>query len=174
VDHGRRRVVRTRSVVGVCLVIGVLIAGCSKGEKRTPEERFRGYLENGNAAFRERNYKDAIASYRKAVQVKPGDGAGYFGLYMAYQATGQAGEAGAAYAKATELSPGLGGQAHPMPGDPPAVGGMSGTGGAHSMGMPADSIHSGAVASSDTAGGAEITSEWLRTHSESRKKPAGK
>lgn len=163
---------RTRAIV--CLVLCALVAGCERGPKKSPEEKFRAYLEEGNAAYRDKNYKDALASYRKATQTKPEDGAGYFGIYMSYTAMGKKDEADAAYKKATELSPGLGGQPHPMSGEEP-TGGMGAMGGAE-MGMGGDATannpHAGMTTNvpSDTAGGMKITSDWMKQHAESMKK----
>lgn len=139
-----------------------LAAGCASGPKQTPEQKFAASLERGNAAFREKHYDDALSAYRKAAQAKPDDGSGYFGMYMAYTALGRKEEADAAYAKATELSPGLGGQQHPMNGEDKSMEGMGGgMGGAPSGGEPTPKVQA------DTVGGAQMTGEWLQRHVES-------
>lgn len=40
-------------------------------------------LDRGNAAYRARNYRDALDAYRTAAAAAPEDAAPYFGIYMA-------------------------------------------------------------------------------------------
>ncbi|MBT8334983.1 MAG: tetratricopeptide repeat protein [Gemmatimonadetes bacterium] len=63
-------------------------------------------IDSGNAAFRRDDFETAIARFQEATQSAPDDPTGWFGLYMAHTATGDAAAADDALARARELAPG--------------------------------------------------------------------
>jgi tetratricopeptide (TPR) repeat protein len=157
--HGSRP---RRVVLWLCAFCAALLLGCAQ-ESGTPVERFQRNLDAGNEAYRAKQYDDALRFYKKAVQAKPGSpeaGAGYFGMYMVYSVKGRQKEADEAFAKAKELSPALGGQPHPLPGEGGGAGGMMG--GASGMAGLAAMSDSGITRDSSGA-----SPEWVRKHVES-------
>ena len=100
--------VALRVIMGAVLM-SMLSGGCSS-DKRTADQKFQAYLDEGNAAFKTKKYEDALSAYKHASDlpnVTHGAGAGYYGMSMAYEALGKPDEAKQALAKAGELSPGL-------------------------------------------------------------------
>ena len=63
-------------------------------------------LDSGSLAFREGDYEAALEHYDRATGRAPGFGAGWFGVYMAYDAMGRKEEADSAIARARSLNPG--------------------------------------------------------------------
>jgi tetratricopeptide (TPR) repeat protein len=72
-------------------------------EQLSPE--VRGALDSGNEAYREGRYLEAREHYQQAVQRDPEAAAGWFGLYMAELALGNAEAAEAAIRRAREAAP---------------------------------------------------------------------
>ncbi len=156
---------RMTTWVAVCLVAAMALgaAGCSN-DKRTPDEKFKAYLEEGNAAFKAKKYDVALKAYKKATElqgVTQGSGAGYYGVSMAYDALGKHDEAKQALAKAGELSPGLAAPHGAME----ASGAMGGMGGANPhAGMNMDSTGAGGMGDMGGGGGMGATqgdSGWV-------------
>lgn len=85
-------------------------------------------LDSGNVAYRARDYRAALAHYRKATERTPGLAAGWFGIYMAQNALGDKAGADSAMRMVQSIAPGtMGG--HPagtsggsLPAGHPAVG----------------------------------------------------
>jgi tetratricopeptide (TPR) repeat protein len=63
-------------------------------------------LDNGNAAYRAGDYQEALRYYQQAVDTDDDVAAGWFGVYMAQLALGNAAAAESARARAQELQPG--------------------------------------------------------------------
>lgn len=139
-------------VVAAAMMVAVL-GGCSS-DKRTPDQKFQAYLDQGNAAFKAKKYEDALSAYKHASDlpnVTQGAGAGYYGMSMAYEALGKPEDAKQALAKAGELSPGLAAPHGAMEGAGALSGSASGAMGANphagmsGMAGMADSVSTGAT-----------------------------
>jgi hypothetical protein len=63
-------------------------------------------LDSGNAAFRVDDHARALVHYRRVTELAPDLGVGWFGVYMAEEAMGNAGEAEAALERARSAVPG--------------------------------------------------------------------
>ncbi len=63
-------------------------------------------LDSGNAAYRARDYAQALRYYQEAVEVDDDVAAGWFGVYMAQLALGNTAAADSAMARAQQLQPG--------------------------------------------------------------------
>lgn len=63
------------------------------------------YAEQGDRLYKQKKFKEAIASYRKAIQLNPNYGAAYVGLGNALDDSGQSQAAVPAYLKALDLQP---------------------------------------------------------------------
>ena len=115
---------RTGPASKVALLAAIALAACGpagdQGDQRTdsldpraggelrqampPEAVVR--LDSGNAAFRADDFPAARAHYRAVVELVPDAPAGWFGLYLAEQALGNAEEAEQALQRAREAAPG--------------------------------------------------------------------
>jgi tetratricopeptide (TPR) repeat protein len=84
-------------------------------------------LDSGNAAYRAKDFKGALAHYRKSADRAPGLAAAWFGLYMAQSALGDKAGADSSMKKVQALAPGTMG-AHPSAAEPGASGGAGGAG----------------------------------------------
>jgi tetratricopeptide (TPR) repeat protein len=63
-------------------------------------------LDSGNASYRDKDYDAALGHYQKVVDISPDAAAGWFGIYMAQFALGNAAAADSAMARARALAPG--------------------------------------------------------------------
>jgi len=90
-------------------------AGGTEPEAVAPAARAA--LDSGNAAFRARNYHEALAQYQKSVQHAPEYASAWFGIYMAQEKLGNKAAADSAMRRVQELAP-------QMPSSHPAEGGM--------------------------------------------------
>jgi len=63
-------------------------------------------LDSGSAAFRADDHEAALAYYTRATEIAPDVAAGWFGVYMAQQALGNAKAAEDALEKAQSVEPG--------------------------------------------------------------------
>jgi tetratricopeptide (TPR) repeat protein len=122
--------VSTRArVLKTALLVPLLIAACDRpddqqtgtiGEREVREARARldpavtAELDSGNAAYRERDYQRALEHYQTAVQMNDELAAGWFGIYMAQLALGNAEAAEAAMEQARIRAPGAS-MMHPDP-----------------------------------------------------------
>lgn len=64
-------------------------------------------IDNGNAAYRARDYEAALRHYQAATLAAPEEATGWFGVAMAAEALGDAETAGAARAEIARLAPDL-------------------------------------------------------------------
>ena len=94
---------------------GAGLSACGR-DAQTDEAKGQAYLDQGNTAYRAKQYDKALGLYRKATRFESTGGAGYFGMYMVYTVEGRTAEADEAFGKARELSPALGQAQHPLPG----------------------------------------------------------
>ncbi len=92
-------------------------------------------LDSGNAAYRAKDFKGALAHYRASADRAPSLAAAWFGLYMAQSALGDKAGADSSMRKVQELAPGTMG-AHPSAAEPGASGEAGGTGAATGPGRP--------------------------------------
>jgi tetratricopeptide (TPR) repeat protein len=126
----------THALLAVALVAG----GCERADdQRTDTIRDRDVLEararldpavttaldDGNAAYRARDYEAALRHYQSAVEMEETLAAGWFGLYMAHLALGNVDAAEAAMEQARMHAPGAS-LMHPdpdlaVPADHPAL-----------------------------------------------------
>lgn len=103
----------------LALAFGLAAGACTpEEEQRTDsmtEERARSargalraevvsLLDSGNVAYREGRFEEAADMYRRAVDDDPDVAAGWFGLYMAERALGNADDAQEALERAESLS----------------------------------------------------------------------
>jgi tetratricopeptide (TPR) repeat protein len=110
---------RTRQAVTLLLVLAAAVS-CRPDDQRTetldaeqgmqarenmPPEAVA-HLDSGSAAFREEDYQEALRHYALVTEVAPEIGAGWFGVYMAADALGDAERAAAALERARSLIPG--------------------------------------------------------------------
>lgn len=105
-------------VLGVSLALVATLPGCRPDDQRTdsldPATAGRAELppqtlaqiDSGNAQYRRGEYEAAVTSFRGATESSPDDPTGWFGLYMAHQAMGNAAAADSALDAARELAPG--------------------------------------------------------------------
>ncbi len=63
-------------------------------------------LDSGNVAYREGDYDGALQYYVRVTEMAPDDATGWFGIYMAQQALGNAAAADSAIAEARRRNPG--------------------------------------------------------------------
>ena len=63
-------------------------------------------LDSGSAAFRSNDHEAALRHYRRVTEMEPDIAAGWFGVYMAEHALGNAEAAAAAYERAQGIVPG--------------------------------------------------------------------
>lgn len=89
------------------------------------DPQVRDALDSGNAAYRDRDYQQAVAHYRAAVEMDETLAAGWFGIYMGELALGNADAAEAAMEQARLHAPGASlmhpDPDFPVPADHPAV-----------------------------------------------------
>ncbi|MFN8669696.1 MAG: hypothetical protein U0164_21090 [Gemmatimonadaceae bacterium] len=80
------------------------------------------YVDSGNTAFRVKDFKGALAYYKKATESDPTHAAPWFGAYMVGQATSDKALADSALAEVKKRAPQM--EAHPggAPGTPGATG----------------------------------------------------
>ncbi len=151
---------RFRKTAALCLLAVAMLAGGCSSDSRSPDEKFQAYLEQGNTAYKEKHYDDALAAYEKAAKlhgVTAGAGAGWYGVSMVYESMGKHDEAAAALAKAGELSPGLAAPHGTM-----EASGALGGGDPHAgMGMMGDSMHTGATGGGGPAATPYGDSGWV-------------
>jgi tetratricopeptide (TPR) repeat protein len=127
-------------VLKTALLVPLLLAACDRpddqrtgtiGEREVREARAQldpavtAELDSGNAAYRERDYQRALEHYQAAVQMNEELAAGWFGIYMAQLALGNAEAAEAAMEQARIRAPGAT-MMHPdadfpVPADHPAL-----------------------------------------------------
>lgn len=75
-------------------------------ERAGLSEEFLAVLDSGSEAFRADDYQASLAHYTRATELDPEVAAGWFGVYMAQQALGNAEAAAEALARARELDAG--------------------------------------------------------------------
>lgn len=130
----------SRSIL-LFLLSGLFLAAC--GERRGNQEEGAGavpgespsaqplsaeaqdFLDRGNVAQREGRYADALALYRRAMELEPGHPVPQFGGYMAAIATGDSALADSLRAKLEVSSPDLLEMLHPGGGMGGGMGGMA-------------------------------------------------
>lgn len=108
---------RTAALAGALALVATL-PGCLPDDQQTdsldpatagraelPAETLA-QIDSGNARYRRGEYEAAANSFREATASAPDDPTGWFGLYMAYQAMGNAAAADSALDAARELAPG--------------------------------------------------------------------
>lgn len=109
--------------------LGAAPAADAEGEfqSRLPTE-VRLHVDSANAAYRAKQYDEALRHYREVTRLQPDDATGWFGIAMAAGALGNTALADSAQQKVQQLNPNLAGQAHPAPGTgaPAGMGGMPG------------------------------------------------
>jgi Flp pilus assembly protein TadD len=107
-----------RSVIGV-LVMAAAVS-CRPDDQRTdsldPDRAMQtreelpaevvAQLDSGSTAFRSNDFEAALAHYTRVTEVAPDVGAGWFGVYMAQDALGNAEAARDALERAQSLVPG--------------------------------------------------------------------
>jgi tetratricopeptide (TPR) repeat protein len=91
----------TTLAVAAALVLGALLAGCSKDPVKTAER----YTASGDAYVARQQYKEAIIEYRNALKATPSAAAVRFKLGSAYEQSGDPVNAYAEYARAADLEP---------------------------------------------------------------------
>jgi len=84
------------------------------------------HLDSGNAAYRAKDYRGALAHYREAARMEPDQPATWFGVGMAANALGDKAVADSATAQVERLSPAMQPGAHPAV--PPAADGTTAPG----------------------------------------------
>jgi tetratricopeptide (TPR) repeat protein len=109
------------SVLKTALLVPLLLVACDRpddqrtgaiGERDVLEARAQldpavaAELDSGNAAYRERDYQRALEHYNTAVRMDDRLAAGWFGIYMAQLALGNAEAAEAAMEQARLRAPG--------------------------------------------------------------------
>jgi Flp pilus assembly protein TadD len=72
----------------------------------------QGPIDNGNAAFRARDYEAALAYYRQAAELAPEEATAWFGISMAAEALGDQALADTARAQINRLAPELMAEPH--------------------------------------------------------------
>lgn len=63
-------------------------------------------LDSGNVAYREGEFQRALEHYLRVTEMAPDDATGWFGIYMAQEALGNAAAADSAIAEARKRNPG--------------------------------------------------------------------
>jgi len=63
-------------------------------------------LDSGNAAFRARDFPQALTHFTRVTEMAPDDATGWFGVYMAHNAMGNKAAADSAIARARSVAPG--------------------------------------------------------------------
>lgn len=71
---------------------------------RSPE--FIAHLDSGNAAYRVKDYENALRHYQAVTRIDENEAAGWFGIYMTELARGNAAAADVALKRAQEHAPG--------------------------------------------------------------------
>ena len=109
----------TRHAVRVLLVLAAAVS-CRPDDQRTdtldaeqgmlsredmPPEAVA-HLDSGSMAFRADDFAEALRHYTRVTEIGPDIGAGWFGVYMAADALGDAERAEAALERARSLIPG--------------------------------------------------------------------
>lgn len=111
----------TRDLAFVLLLVGT--AGCGSEPEPPPQtpaeapvvvveeraglsEEFLAVLDSGSEAFRADDYQASLAHYTRATELDPEVAAGWFGVYMAHQALGNAEAAAEALERARALDAG--------------------------------------------------------------------
>jgi len=84
------------------------------------------HLDSGNAAYRAKDFRGALAHYREAARMEPDQPATWFGVGMAANALGDKAMADSAKAQVERLSPAMQEGAHPAV--PPAPDGTTAEG----------------------------------------------
>ncbi len=84
------------------------------------------HLDSGNAAYRAKDFRAALAHYREAARMEPDQPATWFGVGMAANALGDKAMADSATAQVERLSPAMQPGAHPAV--PPAADGTTAEG----------------------------------------------
>jgi tetratricopeptide (TPR) repeat protein len=124
----------------IALLLPLLAGGCRRpDDQRTDQIRDRDVLaarqtldpavvealDSGNVAYRERDYSRALGHYQAAVEMDRDVAAGWFGIYMAQLALGNAEAAEAAMQQARQRAPGASliqpDEDLPVPRDHPAL-----------------------------------------------------
>jgi tetratricopeptide (TPR) repeat protein len=110
---------RTRHALTLLLVLAAAVS-CRPDDQRTdtldaeqgmqsrenmPPEAVA-HLDSGSAAFRADDYQEALRQYTLVTEIAPDIGAGWFGVYMAADALGDAERAKAALDRARRVIPG--------------------------------------------------------------------
>ena len=106
----------SRSLVPLLLAATVGLLGCPDDQRTDsvdPEAARRdldpaavAQLDSGNAAYRRGSSEVALRHYVRFTELEPDEAAGWFGLYMAHQALGNASAADSALARARDVAPG--------------------------------------------------------------------
>lgn len=111
----------TRDLTLVLFLCGT--AGCGAEPERPPQappeapaavvqeravlsEEFLAVLDSGSEAFRADDYQSSLAHYTRATELDPEVAAGWFGVFMAQQALGNAEAAAEALERARKLDAG--------------------------------------------------------------------
>lgn len=129
-----------RGVLPIVTITSLLVTGCDRPDDQQTgsiqdrdvlaaraqlEPGVRDALDRGNAAYRDRDYEQALEHYHAAVRMHEGLAAGWFGIYMAELALGNADAAEAAMAQARMHAPGASlmhpDPDRPVPADHPAL-----------------------------------------------------
>ncbi len=116
----------------VFVAMALLLAGCERRDDQQTgairdqdvlaaraelDPRVVDALDSGNAAYRDRDYERALDLYNEAIALDDDLAAGWFGVYMAQLALGNADAAEAAMEQARARAPGAS-LMHPDPGMP--------------------------------------------------------
>ena len=104
---------------------GAVSDGGEAGASLLPPEA-QVHLDSGNAAYRAKDFRAAMAHYRQAARVVPDQPAPWFGVGMAANALGDRAAADSANAQVQRLSPAMEPGAHPVV--PPAADGTTAEG----------------------------------------------
>ena len=75
-------------------------------ERTERSPAFIAHLDSGNAAYRARDYENALRHYQQVTRIDEDEAAGWFGIYMTELARGNAAAADLALKRAQEHAPG--------------------------------------------------------------------
>lgn len=129
-----------RRTAHIAVIAAVALTGCDRSDDQETgsvsrddvvqareelDPAFVAALDSGNAAYRAREYEEALRHFEDATGTDPDVAAGWFGVYMAQLALGNVDAANAAMERAQELAPGAS-LIHPE--EPAAATGGAGTG----------------------------------------------
>lgn len=122
-----------RNAFALLLLLPVLVAACQPGDDQETgtisredvqdsradlDPAFLAALDSGNAAYRARDFEQALSYYREAIEIDDEVAAAWFGTYMAHLALGDQAGADSAMVRAQSLEPGAS-LIHPEPPDQP-------------------------------------------------------